>query len=167
MKDASSGQTIYRTSFSSLFQEWQSTEEATRLQKSFENTYLLPYPKQKAEVIISLKDVHGRTCCSLTHTVDPNDILIKEKGRKFIAPHRYLHKGGEPDKCIDVAILAEGYTASESDLFYQDATIACEALFEHEPFKSMKDRFNIVAVATPSIESGVSIPNKNEWKKQQ
>lgn len=165
MKDASSGQTIYRTSFSSLFQEWQSTEEATRLQKSFENTYLLPYPKQKAEVTISLKDVHGRTCCSLTHTVDPNDILIKEKGRKFIAPHRYLHKGGEPDKCIDVAILAEGYTASESDLFYQDATIACEALFEHEPFKSMKDRFNIVAVATPSMESGVSIPNKNEWKK--
>ena len=28
----------------------------------------------------------------------------------------------------------------------------------------MKDRFNIVAVACPSKDSGVSIPRKNEWK---
>ncbi len=164
MKDEESGETIYRTSFSSLFQEWQSTEEATHLQKSFENTYLLPFPKQKAEITISLKDAHGKVCSSFTHTINPKDILIEKKGTKFITPHRYLHKGGDLDKCIDVAIIAEGYTASESDLFYQDATIACEALFEHEPFKSMKDRFNIVAVAAPSMESGVSIPNKDEWK---
>lgn len=164
MKDLHSGQTIYRTSFSSLFQEWQSTEEATRLQKSFENTYLLPYPKKKAEVSISLKDVHGKVCSSLTHIVDPADILIEKKGTKFITPHRYLHQGGALDQCIDVAILAEGYTASESDLFYRDAAIACEALFEHEPFRSMKNRFNIVAVAAPSMESGVSIPLRNEWK---
>lgn len=164
MKDPATKQIIYRTSFSSLFQEWQSTEEATRLQKAFENTYLLPYPKQKTEVTISLKDVHGKVCSSLTHIVDPTDILIEQKGTKFIAPHRYLHKGGELDKCIDVAILAEGYTAEESDLFYQDATIACETLFEHEPFKSMKDCFNIVAVAAPSMDSGVSVPNQNEWK---
>ncbi len=164
MKDEASGETIYRTSFSSLFQEWQSTEEATHLQKSFENTYLLPFPKQKAEITISLKDVHGKVCSSFTHTINPKDILIEKKGTKFITPYRYLHKGGDLDKCIDVAIIAEGYTTSESDLFYQDATIACESLFEHEPFKSMKDRFNIVAVAAPSMESGVSIPNKDEWK---
>jgi len=164
MKDLSSGQTIYRTSFSSLFQEWQSTEEATHLQKSFENTYLLPYPKRKAEVTISLKDVHSKVCSSLTHIVDPADILIEQKGTKFITPHRYLHRGGALDQCIDVAILAEGYTASESDLFYQDAAIACEALFEHEPFRSMKNHFNIVAVAAPSMESGVSIPHQNEWR---
>lgn len=164
VKDLADGKTLYRTSFSSLFQEWQSTEEATRLQKSFENTYLLPFPKQKVEVTISLKDVHGKVCSSLTHVVDPADILIEKKGTKFIAPHRYLHQGGALDKCIDIAILAEGYTAAESDLFYQDAAIACEALFEHEPFKSLKERFNIVAVAAPSMESGVSIPKQNEWK---
>ena len=28
----------------------------------------------------------------------------------------------------------------------------------------MKDRFNVVAVALPSLESGVSIPGKGEWK---
>ena len=67
--------------------------------------------------------------------------------------------------CIDVAIMAEGYTADESDLFYKDAAVACEALFAHEPFKKLKDRFNIVAVFSESKDSGVSIPRKDEWKK--
>ena len=37
MTDAQTGDTLYRMSFSSLFQEWQTTEEATRVRKSFEN----------------------------------------------------------------------------------------------------------------------------------
>jgi hypothetical protein len=37
-------------------------------------------------------------------------------------------KNGETDKCIDVAILAEGYTPAEMNVFYQDAEIACERM---------------------------------------
>ena len=44
MTEAASGDTLYRTSFSTLFQEWQATEEATRVRKSFENVFLLPMP---------------------------------------------------------------------------------------------------------------------------
>lgn len=39
-----------------------------------------------------------------------------------------------------------------------------EALFAHEPFKGMRDRFNIVAVKSPSKESGASEPGKGIWK---
>lgn len=39
MKDKASGKVIYRTSFSSLFQEWVSEEEASRVTKGFENTF--------------------------------------------------------------------------------------------------------------------------------
>ena len=42
--------------------------------------------------------------------------------------------------------------------FYADAEIAYQSLFEHEPFKSMKSKFNVVGVASPSTDSGVSIP---------
>ena len=41
MKDKASGEVIYRTSFSSLFQEWLGEEEATRIKKGFENSFLL------------------------------------------------------------------------------------------------------------------------------
>ena len=44
MTDAQTGDTLYRMSFSTLFQEWQTTEEATRVNKSFENVFLLPMP---------------------------------------------------------------------------------------------------------------------------
>lgn len=164
MKDKASGEVIYRTSFSSLFQEWLGEEEATHVKKGFENSFLLPFPKKDAVVTVSLKNAHQEVCASLTHDIRPDDILIHQRGTARITPHRYLHRSGSMEDCIDVAILAEGYSEAEMDLFYQDATATCEALFAHEPFGKMKNRFNIVAVASPSEDSGVSIPLKNEWK---
>ena len=61
-------------------------------------------------------------------------------------------------------LLAEGYTEKEMDVFYQDAQRTCESLFSYEPFRSMKSKFNIVAVASPSTDSGVSVPRENLWK---
>lgn len=60
--------------------------------------------------------------------------------------------------------MAEGYTEDEMETFYKDAQTACEAIFAHEPFKHLKERFNVVAVATPSHDSGVSIPRKGNGK---
>ena len=48
--------------------------------------------------------------------------------------------------------------------FVDDAKAAMEALFAHEPFKSMRDRFNIIAVKSPSTDSGTSYPSKGVWK---
>ena len=164
MKDKATGTVIYRTSFSSLFQEWLGEEEATRVKKGFENSFLLPFPKKEAIVTISLKNAHQQVSASLTHEIRPDDVLIHQRGTAHITPHRYIHQGGSVEDCIDVAILAEGYTEAEMDLFYQDAEATCEALFNHEPFKKLKSRFNLVAVASPSADSGVSIPLKDEWK---
>lgn len=164
MKDKATGQIIYRTSFSSLFQEWVKEEEAQRIKKGFENSFLLPYPKNKVIVTIALKDVYHKASASLTHDIDPKDILIHQRGNNRITPHRYLQQNGNQEDCIDVAIVAEGYTEQEMDIFYKDAQTACDALFEHEPFRKLKNKFNIVAVASPSLDSGVSIPGKKEWK---
>ena len=164
MTDKATGTVIYRTSFSSLFQEWLGEAEAARLTKGFENSFLLPFPKQPALVTVQLKNARQEVCASLTHEVHPDDILIHSRGTDGITPHRYMHRSGSAEDCIDVAILAEGYTEAEMDLFYRDAEATCEALFSHAPFDRLKDRFNIVAVASPSADSGVSIPLNNEWK---
>lgn len=42
--------------------------------------------------------------------------------------------------------------------------MAVESILAHEPFGSMKDCFNFIAVALPSEDSGVSVPQKGEWK---
>ena len=164
MTDKASGKVIYRTSFSSLFQEWLGEEEATRVKKGYENSFLLPFPKQPAIVTVSLKNALQEVSASLTHEVRPDDILIHSRGYNKVTPHRYLHRSGSAEDCIDVAILSEGYTQDEMALFYRDAEATCEALFAHAPFDKLKNRFNIVAVESVSEDSGVSIPLKGEWK---
>lgn len=163
MTDAASGDTLYRTAFSTLFQEWQVTEEATRVTRSFENVFLVPMPVVPVHITVDLYDTYDMISSSLTHTVDPADILIRPKSHEVET--RYIHKGGSTEQCIDVAIVAEGYTATEMDVFYRDAAAAAEALFAHEPFSSFKERFNIIAVAEPSADSGVSVPREGDWRK--
>ena len=164
VKDLASKQCIYKTSFSSLFQEWLSTDEAKETAKGFENTFLLPYPKQPVEVEVTLYSPRKKRLATYKHIVRPDDILIHKRGVSHVTPHRYMLQSGNEKDCIDVAILAEGYTEKEMDVFYQDAQRTCESLFSYEPFRSMKSKFNIVAVASPSTDSGVSVPRENQWK---
>ncbi len=164
VKDKETNQIIYKHSFSTLFQEWLVEEEATRLKKSFENPFQIPFPKNNIIVEVKLLDTHRNVSCSYIHEVDPKDPLIAQRGYGFQPQSRTLIKSGDLDKCIDIAILAEGYTKEEIETFYYDARIATESLFEHEPFKKNKNKFNIVAVACESKDSGVSIPQNNVWK---
>lgn len=163
MTDAQSGDTLYRQAFSTLFQEWQTTEEATKVRKSFENVFLLPMPQAMAKVKVEIYDFYGNASASLKHEVDPEDILIR-KLDPAPAKHKYLMQSGTPQEKIDIAIVAEGYTKEEMDTFYADAQKAMDALFRHEPFGKYKDAFNIVAVALESEDSGVSVPGEGEWK---
>lgn len=163
MRDAASGAVLYRQSFSTLFQEWQATEEATRVRRSFENVFLLPMPDAPAIVRVELYGFKGGVSAFIEHEVAPSDILIRRVDRTP-APHRYLMYNGTPSECIDVAVVAEGYSAGEAEEFYHDASVAMEAIFAHEPFSEYRGRFNFVAVALPSAESGVSVPLEGKWK---
>ncbi len=165
VRDNTAQQIIYKTSFSTLFQEWLQTDEANTVTKGFENTFLVPFPKKTVEIEVVLFGYDRKVNATMKHLIDPTDILIQQKGVKHVTPYKYIYQGGSPEKCIDVAILAEGYTEQEMDTFYHDAEMAVESMFNHEPFKSMQERFNFVAVHTPSLDSGVSIPRLNEWKR--
>ena len=163
MHDAETGRLLYCQSFSTLFQEWQATEEATRVQKSFENVFLLPMPSVPVDVTVVLFDFHRNISARLTHRVDPSDILIRHIG-DTPPPTRDLLRSGSSEACIDVVILPEGYTAEEMDTFYADAAVAVESFLNHQAFRELRDRFNFVAVELPSAQSGVSVPRRGEWK---
>lgn len=164
MRCAADGRVIYRTSFSSLFLEWLETDEAQAVSRGFEHTVLVPMPRQAAEIEIVLFDMHRQPMARLNHRIDPADVLIHKRGTDHLTPHRYMLRSGTAEDCIDIAIVAEGYTEAEAELFYADARRACESLFAHQPFASARDRFNVVAVAAPSADSGVSIPRLGQWR---
>ena len=162
--DAKSGKTIYRTSFSSLFQEWLVTEEASQITKSFEATFLVPFPKQEVFAEITLLDNKGEKQTSLSHRIVPDDKLIRNMNGRETAPHEYLLKSGTAEECIDIAIVAEGYTAEEMDIFMRDARTACDEIFRYEPFAEHKEKFNVVAVKIESKQSDVSVPQDEVWR---
>lgn len=164
MVDKATGVVIYRTSFSSLFQEWLGENEAETLSKGYENTFLMPFPKNETLVTVELFNARHEVSASFTHTVRPDDILIKKIGQNNVTEHKYLLKSGSPENCIDVVIMAEGYSRGDMQTFYRDAQKACDAIFSHSPFKENKNHFNVVAVASESTDSGVSIPRENVWK---
>lgn len=192
VRDHATKEVIYVWTFSTLFQEWQQYDEAKQVKKAFETSYNIPFPKAPIDVTISLTNSHNVITSEMTHTVDPKDILIRKIGDNGI-PFFYIHKGQdssttrEDDKvkggkgrdytateydpfagvnltdCIDLAIVAEGYTEQQMGKFYTDCQRAVDALFEREPFSSMKDRFNVVAVASPSRDGGPTVPHKGVW----
>lgn len=164
VKDHKTGDTIYRNSFSTLFQEWLSYPEAETTSKAFENVFLVPMPKDTVDITVDLRNNRREVVASLTHQVVPSDILIRHIGERNVTPYETLLQAKDTTKCIHIAFLAEGYQQHEMPTFINDAKIAIEALFAHEPFKSMKERFNIVAVKSPSIDSGTSEPGNGIWK---
>ena len=180
-----SQQVIYRHAFSTLFQEWLATDEAKHVRRSFENVFLVPFPRDTVDVTVELFDFHSRVQASMTHTVSPTDILISHKGegtktphagmtnaargdgqrrtRGFQTPYVTLQKAADTTRCIHIAYVPEGYTEEQMFSFLDHCRIAMEALFRHEPFKAMRARFNIIALLAPSVDSGVSEPGNGLW----
>ena len=164
MTDCESGRIIYKQALSTLFQEWQHTEEATNVRKAFENTILLPLPLKKARITVTLCDNRRKTVAEMSHFVNPDDILIRH-ARKHLSENvvkDYLING-KSSNCIDLLYIAEGYTEAEMPQFYADVEKAVHALFSHKPFDKYRKHFNIRTIAIPSECTDVSEPLKGKW----
>ena len=146
--DPETGECLYANSFSTLFQEWQVEEEATRVQRAFENCYQVPFPKRPVDIEVFLMDTHRNRSSYLKHRIDPADILIRK-----VADNEYssavIWQGGPLDETIDIVVVSEGYDASEKAKFYRDAERVAQAR----------------AVFAPSQDSGVSVPRNGSWKR--
>ena len=162
--DPETGECLYANSFSTLFQEWQVEEEATRVQRAFENCYQVPFPKRPVDIEVFLMDTHRNRSSYLKHRIDPTDILIRK-----VADNEYssavIWQGGPLDETIDIVVVSEGYAASEKAKFYGNAERVAQALFHHEPFASRRNKFAVRAVFAPSQDSGVSVPRNGSWKR--
>ena len=162
--DPETGKCLYANSFSTLFQEWRVEEEATRVQKAFENCFQVPYPKRPVDIEVFLLDTHRNRSSYLKHRIDPSDILIRK-----VADNGYsstvVWQGGSLAESIDIVVVSDGYTASEKAKFYRDAEHVATALFRHEPFATHRNKFSIRAVFAPSLDSGPSVPRLGNWKR--
>ena len=136
--DVASGELIYSRSFCSLFGEWRTTAEA----------------RNKADM---------KFYSIMQHEIDPSSMFIDKSPLVDNKVVKIQDNGGPTDK-VDLVFIAEGYTESELDKFFNDAQRFSDALFACPPFDSCREDFNVWAVGTVSMDSGTSSSGTGIYK---
>ena len=165
--DKASRTLIYSRSYSTLFGEWQTVDEAKTAQKSFSESVVFPYPKSTVTVVFCTKAFEtGKYVEKYRYDINPAEVCIIKHDNRNKFPVFEVHKGGNGDsnRKVDIVIVPDGYTASQMSLFKKDCAKFRDEFFSYEPYASHKDDFNIHAVLAPSQESGVDEPCKGIWK---
>jgi hypothetical protein len=93
-------------------------------------------------------------------TINPA-LYAKASHTGSLAKVRYFLSNGNPKEKIDIVVLADGYTASDSSDFSNDVERFIEAFFSVEPFKSRKSDFNVAAVYSPSPVHWIRLQESN------
>ncbi len=155
---------LYSRGYSTLFREWQTTEESKKIAKAFPESVIFPFPKDTVIVQIFSRDSLNRYRLIFTYTVDPYNYFIRKNNEK-IYPSFKVHYSGNPNKKLDIVFLPEGYTKGEMSDFKKDCNKFKNYLFRYSPFKENEKKINIWAVLAPSEQSGTDIPKDSVWKR--
>jgi hypothetical protein len=155
--------TLYLRGFSSLFEEWQTTDEAKKVAKSFPLVITVPFPKQNVGIVVEGRNRDGHWDVMLKHTIDVASLDIR---RDLPAKPAFscVVNGGKSEDCVDLVFLSEGYAADQMDKFNKDVQRMADYLFTVEPYAKLKGKFNIWAVAMPSAHEGPDDPRANIWR---
>jgi hypothetical protein len=155
--DAAENSLIYSRGFCTLFQEWQTTAEAKTIERSFYEVATMPFPKNRVRFVLSLRERSGIFSKLYETVIDPTDYYIR-KEKPVNAAITKIYGPGDPQKCVDLAFVAEGYTADEMNKFRDDVKKMADVLFSEAPFSDYRDKINIWAVEAVSSDSGTDIP---------
>lgn len=161
--DQETGNLIYSKGFCTLFEEWQTTNEAKELPKSFFQTITVPFPRNKVNVDLYSRKWEGDFEKIYSFHVDPKDYFINPE----IPEIEYVKilDNGDSENKVDLVFIAEGYTKEEMEKFENDSKRMMDFVFSQKPFDQYKDHFNVWIVKSVSEESGVDIPGKGIYKK--
>jgi hypothetical protein len=163
--DAASNQLLYSRGFDCMFGEYKTTSPALNgVKRTFNRSVHIPFPKHPVIFAIEVRDKKNSLHPLFTLQIDPADYhIIKETtGSQDFVYEALIN--GDPHSKVDLAFMAEGYTSDAGDKFKADVDRFVGYLFETEPYKSAKNRFNIYGVFRPSPESALDEPRQGVFK---
>jgi hypothetical protein len=159
VRDAKTKQLLYSRGFASIYGEWETTDEAKTVKRTFSESLRFPAPAAPVSVVLKKRDAKNAFQDVWTTTIDPADQFVDRSKPVAPAPVITVQKTGEPEARVDFLILGDGYTAAEAKKFEADARRLTEVLFSTSPFKENRKSFNVWAMAPAAAESGVSRPS--------
>jgi hypothetical protein len=157
--DRSTNRVVFSRGFASIYGEWETTEEAARVNRTFHESLRFPAPDAPVQVVLNKRDSDNAFREIWSTLVDPEDRFID--GSRPLPPGALIEieKNGESAAKVDFLILGDGYTASELSKFENDARRLTELLFHASPFRERRKDFNVWALCPIAAESGISRPS--------
>jgi hypothetical protein len=163
--DAATGELIFSKGFDSYFGEYKTSDPAVRgIKKTYHESALIPYPKNKIKFTVELRNRENVLQPLFSADIDPVDIYINREPLAEGVKVFEILKSGDPHEKVDVAFIAEGYTAGEEKKFEADLKRFADVLLNHEPYRSHRNLFNIHGVFKPSDQSGCDEPSYGSYK---
>jgi len=161
--DTTNQELIYSRTYSTLFSEWQTTDEAKQTVKSFSETVVFPYPKKTVRVEFYGRDKRNEPAKKFEYVINPDNYFIKPERTGKYTNFEVVHSG-DPSTKLDIVVIPEGYTENEMDKFKEDCKKFAGYFAGCSPYKENMDKFNIWGIVAPSEESGTDIPAQDIWK---
>ncbi len=163
--DAATGTLIFSKGFDSYFGEYKTSGPALEgVRRTYHESALLPYPRKPIRFTVEAKDRQNATRLLFSQTIDPAAVtVVRERLVPGVKVFEVL-TSGPPSRKVDVALVAEGYTAEEEGKLKADLDRFAAVLFSFEPYKSHKDKFNLYGVFKPSAESGCDEPSHGSYR---
>ncbi|MCF8295955.1 MAG: IgA Peptidase M64 [Saprospiraceae bacterium] len=161
--DFGSNKLLYSRGYNTLFNEWKTTEEAKHTWRSFVETVVFPFPKNKIIVKFYSRNKQDLLDLVFTYNVDPINYFISKGLKLECKTFKVLNSGNSSEK-LDIVIIPDGYTKSEMKQFHKDCEKVKAWFLNAKPFSENKDKINIWGVEAISEESGTDLPGENIWK---
>ena len=162
--DNASKELLFSKGYQNLYGEWQTTDESQRVTKTFEESVIIPFPKNKVEVVFYYKNWDAELVEGMRLLVDPQDYFIREAANLHLPVYDAWIGNEDYSKAVDIVILPEGYTQAEMGKFVKDCDFFVKSLFDYEPYNQYKNSFNVRGVMAPSEESGCTMPGDHVYK---
>jgi len=159
--DAATGTLIYSRGYSTMFGEWQTTDEAQLRSRTMQETIRLPKPKGEFDLVIEERDEAMAFQEMYRVRLDPNYHSVRQEIRHRGLKTYDLHIGSEPKNAFDIVILADGYTAEEQEKLVNDAQRLSRAFISHAPFAEHAEKLSIRTIGIISNESGIDQPRED------
>ncbi len=161
-----SGKTLlYSKGFNSYFGEYRATSQAKKgIKRTFHETALIPFTREPVLFKFYSRDKENNLQPVFEQTIDPASLSINSENRAAGAKTYSLHKSGDAHKCVDIAILAEGYTLEDSLKLKKDFRRYTNILLNKPPFSEFKNKINIYGVFKPSQEQNCDEPTRDIYR---
>lgn len=164
VRDQKTHRALYSRGFASIYGEWETTDEAKTMLRTFSESLRFPAPDAPVEIVLKKRDARNYWRDIWSTTIDPKDIFIDRAKPAAPAPLIPIHKSGDPATKVDLLLLGDGYTARERSKFVADARRLVAVLFATSPFKEHASDFNVWGLCPPAVASGISRPSTGIYR---